>query len=169
MVKVTNFASAIRAEVRRLAAKEIKKALRPLRAVKRQVRGLRLTSRADRKTLRAVERRYDRLDRRVGSTGARGRRGGMSAEGIRSLRARLGMSRADFAKLVGVSAGSIFGWETGRTVPRGRSMGRVVEVKKMGVRRARARVATRVAGPKRRVVSRRPRRGKARRARRRAA
>src|SRR5688572_30242279 len=107
MVKVTNFASAIRAEVRRLAAKEIKRALRPLRAVQRQVRGLRLSSRAHRKNLRAVERRYNRLDRRIAAPSGRGRRGGMSAEGIKSLRARLGMSRADFAKLVGVSPGSI--------------------------------------------------------------
>ena len=61
-------------------------------------------------------------------------------EDIRNLRARLGMTREQFSKLLGVSPGSIFGWETGRTIPRGRSMVRVLEVRKMGVRKARARV-----------------------------
>src|SRR5438445_38840 len=69
-----------------------------------------------------------------------GRGARLSAEDIRGLRSRLGMTREQFAKLLGVSPGSIFGWETGRTIPRGRSMARVLEVRKMGVRKARARV-----------------------------
>jgi hypothetical protein len=57
------------------------------------------------------------------------------------------MTREQFARLLAVSPGSIFGWETGRTVPRGRSMARVLEVRKMGVRRARARITS--AAPRR--------------------
>jgi len=136
-VKISNLAAALRAEVRRFLARDMRKALRPLRSVERRIETLREHAKAHRRSLRAVERRFERLHRRVGGAGGRGRRGQVSAEGIRSLRARLGMSRAAFAKLVGVSPGSIFGWETGRTVPRGRSMARVIEVKKMGVRCAR--------------------------------
>jgi hypothetical protein len=47
------------------------------------------------------------------------------------------MPRIAFAKLVGVSPGSIFGWETGRTLPRGRSVARLREVRKMRLRGAR--------------------------------
>ena len=140
-MKVTNLAAALKAEVRRLAAKEVHKGLRQVRTLQRQIRKLRATSRAHRKGLRAVERSFDRLQARMPSTGGRRGRGArLSAEDIRGLRSRLGMTREQFAKLLGVSPGSIFGWETGRTIPRGRSMARVLEVRKMGVRKARARV-----------------------------
>ncbi len=48
------------------------------------------------------------------------------------------MTREQFARLLGVSPGSIFGWETGRTTPRGRSAARFLEVRKLGVRKVRA-------------------------------
>jgi len=140
-VKVTTLAAALKAEIRRLAAKEVQKGLRSVRTLQRQIRKLRAASRTHRRGLRSVERGFERLQARLPSTP--GRRGGgarLSAEDIRSLRARLGMTRERFARLVGVSPGSIFGWETGRTIPRGRSMERVLEVRKMGVRKARARV-----------------------------
>jgi helix-turn-helix protein len=160
-VKVNTLASALKAEVRRLAAKEVQKGLRSVRALQRQIKKLKLASRANRRGLRAVERSFGRLESRVPSGGRRGRRARLSGEDIRSLRARLRMTREQFAKLLGVSPGSIFGWETGRTVPRGRSMTRVLEVRKMGVRRARAQVSPaarrrgRTPGRKRRVTRRR--------------
>jgi DNA-binding transcriptional regulator YiaG len=40
------------------------------------------------------------------------------------------MTRLEFAKLVGVSPGSIFGWETGRTIPRGASRARLIELRR---------------------------------------
>ena len=162
-MKVTNLATALKAEVRRLAAKEVNKGLRQVRALQRQIRKLRANARVHRRSLRAVERSFDRMQARMPSTGGRRGRGArLSAEDIRSLRSRLGMTREQFSKLLGVSPGSIFGWETGRTVPRGRSMARVVEVRKMGVRRARATVkggpARRGRKPARRT--RRPARGR---------
>ena len=132
---------ALKAEVRRLAAKEVQKGLRSLRTLQRQMKKLRLAARANRRGLRAVERSFGRLESRVPSGGRRGRGARLSGEDIRALRARLRMTREQFSRLLGVSPGSIFGWETGRTVPRGRSMARVLEVRKMGVRRARAQVA----------------------------
>jgi len=155
-VKVNTLASALKAEVRRLAAKEVQKGLRSLRAMQRQMKKLRLAARANRRGLRAVERSFGRLESRVPAGGRRGRGARLSGEDIRSLRARLRMTREQFARLLGVSPGSIFGWETGRTVPRGRSMARVLEVRKMGVRRARARITSPAA--RRGRPTRRPRR-----------
>jgi DNA-binding XRE family transcriptional regulator len=160
-VKVNTLAAALKVEVRRLAAKEVQKGLRSVRTLQRQIKKLRLQSRAHRRGLRAVERSFGRLESRVPSGGRRGRGARLSGEDIRSLRARLHMTREQFARLVGVSPGSIFGWETGRTVPRGRSMARVLEVRKMGVRRARTQVSSatrrrgRPAGRKRRTTRRR--------------
>jgi len=164
-VKVNTLAAALKVEVRRLAAKEVQKGLRSLRALQRQMKKLRLAARLQRRAVRSVERGFGRLEARMPSSGRRGRSAHLSGEDIRSLRANLRMTREQFARLVGVSPGSIFGWETGRTVPRGRSMARVLEVRKMGVRRARARVApaTRRRGakarrsPARGRVTRRPR------------
>jgi DNA-binding transcriptional regulator YiaG len=85
-----------------------------------------------------VERRFARLKARVLRTGVSAGPGRpLTPQSIRSLRERLGMPRVEFAKLLGVSPGSIFGWETGRTLPRGRSVARLREVRKMGVRAAR--------------------------------
>lgn len=158
-MKVNNLAAALKLEVRRLAAKEVQKGLRSLRAMQRQMKKLRLAARAHRRAVRAVERNFGRLEARVPSGGRRGRRAHLSGEDIRGLRANLRMTREQFARLLGVSPGSIFGWETGRTVPRGRSMARVLEVRKMGVRRARARVSAapvRRGRPARRASGRRP-------------
>jgi DNA-binding XRE family transcriptional regulator len=155
-VKVNTLAAALKAEVRRLAAKEVQKGLRSMRALQRQIKKLRLQSRAHRRSLRAVERSFGRLESRVPSGARRGRGARLSGEDIRSLRARLRMTREQFARLLGVSPGSIFGWETGRTVPRGRSMARVLEVRRMGVRRARAQVSS-AARRGRRPASRKPR------------
>lgn len=154
-MKVNTLASALKAEVRRLAAKEVQKGLRSLRAMQRQMKKLRLAARANRRGLRAVERSFGRLESRVPAGGRRGRGARLSGEDIRSLRARLRMTREQFARLLGVSPGSIFGWETGRTVPRGRSMARVLEVRKMGVRRARARITSPAARRGRRPGRRR--------------
>jgi DNA-binding XRE family transcriptional regulator len=163
-VKVNSLASALKAEVRRLAAREVQKGLRQVRALQRQIKKLRLASRLHKKGLRAVERSFGRLEARMPSGGRRGRGARLSGEDIHALRARLGMTRERFSKLLGVSPGSIFGWETGRTVPRGRSMARVLEVRKMGVRRARATVGSARRGrrPGRATGARRTgRRGKA--------
>lgn len=46
--------------------------------------------------------------------------------------ARIYSCRRNYA--VGVSPGSIFGWETGRSLPRARSVARLHELRKMGLR-----------------------------------
>jgi DNA-binding transcriptional regulator YiaG len=132
----------LKSEVRRLSAKEIKRALRPLKRIQRQVKALRLVTRAHRRTVARLERRILRLKEKTFSRGSGPRGSGrgprVSPELVQSLRSRFQMTRVQFAKLLNVSPGSIFGWETGRTTPRGRSRARIVEVKKLGVREARA-------------------------------
>jgi DNA-binding transcriptional regulator YiaG len=56
---------------------------------------------------------------------------------LRSLRARLGISQADLAKLVGVSAVAVGTWETGRSKPRPESKARIAALRGLGRREVR--------------------------------
>jgi hypothetical protein len=154
------FAAALKLEVRRLAKKETRRTLARLKRVQKQLRELRLASRLQRASLVSLKRRLRRLRDRLplrGPGGTRPAKSGprISPLAIRTLRARLRLTRVRFAELVGVSPGSIFGWETGRSTPRGGSRARLVELGK----KARARrKKTRRGGRAVRRRGRRPRR-----------
>ena len=136
------FAAALRLEVRKAAVKEVRKALKRLKRIQKQVKALRLASRAHHARVASVQRRLRRLKDRLAARGFRRIAGAaksgprVSSRAIRDLRSRLEMTRLRFADLVGVSPGSIFGWETGRTTPRGGSRARLVELKKKSGTRA---------------------------------
>jgi DNA-binding transcriptional regulator YiaG len=134
---MATLAATLKSEIRRLAAKELKKALKPLRKIQKNVRALRAVSRGHKRDLARMKRRLALLKARASRGAAQGGPR-VSPEAIRALRSRYQMTRVRFAKLLGVSPGSIFGWETGRTTPRGRSRARILEVRKMGVRGARS-------------------------------
>jgi DNA-binding XRE family transcriptional regulator len=152
-------AAILKSEIRRHAVREMARALRPLRRVQKQVKALRVAARGQRRTLATLERRVKRLrSRAFGAPAPAGPRGPrIAAESIRSLRARLGMTRLEFAALMGVSPGSIFGWEKGRTVPRGKSRARFAEIRKLGVRAVRQGAQRAAATKARRRVARRGR------------
>lgn len=131
-------ASLLKDIIRRESAREMQRAMRRVRHLQRQVKALRHQSSARRRIVTKVERRFARLKARLLRSGtADGPGRPLTPQSIRSFRERLGMPRIEFAKLVGVSPGSIFGWETGRTLPRIRSVARLHELRKMGLRGAR--------------------------------
>ena len=156
-------AATLRHEIRRLAKAEVARALRPLARMKKQVKSLRLGSRGSRRTLASLERGLRRLSDRLSAQSLRARIRRPSAgprvapRVIRALRDGLHMTRREFAKLLGVSPGSIFGWETGRTIPRGGSRARLIALrrKKGGAARGRGRKASRGRRPAARSRSRR--------------
>ncbi len=55
---------------------------------------------------------------------------------VKANRKKLGLSAADYSKLVGVSAVTIYGWEQGRSKPRQAQLASLVAVRKLGVREA---------------------------------
>jgi transcriptional regulator with XRE-family HTH domain len=57
---------------------------------------------------------------------------------VKRHRKKLGMSRRVYAKLVGVSAQSIFGWESGRTRPRRAALQSWRRIRGMGKRELKA-------------------------------
>ncbi|MFM6992100.1 MAG: helix-turn-helix domain-containing protein [Rhodoferax sp.] len=52
--------------------------------------------------------------------------------GFAALRKKLGLSAADMGKLLGVSAQSIYHWETGKTKPHASQLAAISAVRKMG-------------------------------------
>ena len=141
--------SALRSEIRNVMAGEMRKVLRPMRRLLLQAKVLKRAARDQRRNLASVEARLDRLKTRVALRRSRGKGPRVSADSIRSFRSRVAMTREQFARLLGVSPGSIFGWETGRTTPRGRSAARFLEVRKQGIRKVRAQAAAAGAGRRR--------------------
>ncbi|MHB8760319.1 MAG: helix-turn-helix domain-containing protein [Thiobacillus sp.] len=61
-------------------------------------------------------------------------------QGVRAQRTRLGLSAADMGALVGVSAQTIYNWETGTTRPRAEQLAIIAAVRKMGKREVKARL-----------------------------
>jgi DNA-binding transcriptional regulator YiaG len=59
------------------------------------------------------------------------------AKGLKSQRARLGLSAADYARLVGVSAQSIYNWEQGHANPRQEQLAIIAKLRGIGKREAR--------------------------------
>ena len=128
-------AAVLRGEIRRLARREMKKAVERVRRLQRRVALLRMESRRQQRLL-------DRLQRRVKKVGA-ARAGapagrGAAPDAIRALRARLSMTRKQFSQALGVSPGAIFLWETGRSVPRRSSLARLKDLRTRGARGGKA-------------------------------
>ena len=66
--------------------------------------------------------------------------GEQRAGGLASHRKRLGLSAADFGKLLGVSGQSIYKWEPGEVKPRRAQLEAIAAIRTLGKREALARL-----------------------------
>lgn len=141
--QMPNIAVALKSEIARVARKELRAELGPLqKAVSRyrsQIAQLR-------KAIAALERDLKRQSRSRSTrkmetaeedAGASLR---FSPKGLAAHRQRLGLSAAKFAQLLGVSALSVYKWESGKTRPRASQIARIAEVRGLGKREAMARL-----------------------------
>ena len=62
------------------------------------------------------------------------------AKGLKSQRGRLGLSAADYGKLVGVSAQSVYNWEQGNASPRPEQVKRIAALRSISKREAQSRL-----------------------------
>lgn len=138
-----NIAAVFRDEIVRLARKELRG----------QTGKLKNASAQHRRDIAALKRQVAKLERQVsvleglvlkkapmtpaGDTKTRVR---FTAKGLQSQRKRLGMSAADYAKLLGVTPQSIYNWEHGTTRPRKEQIARLASLRGMGKREACARL-----------------------------
>jgi DNA-binding XRE family transcriptional regulator len=161
-----NIAAMLKDEISRLSRKEIRRQMLPVRRA----------STTHRKHIASLKREVSRLEKLVSSLSRRaptaaaaaadgdgdgtGQR--FQARGLVSLRKRLGLSAAELAKLVGVSAQSVYNWEHRKAAPRRSQIAQIAQLRGLGKKEARARLEgsaskapakarrARKAGPKKR-------------------
>ena len=130
-----NFAGALKGEIQRLARKEVRASVTPLRKLvatlrrrvaqqKRQMAELERTAKRAAKHGRAAAEAPERQDSQIR----------FSPKWVQKHRKKLNMSRRVYANLVGVSAQTIFGWETGRARPRRGALESWRRIRSMGKR-----------------------------------
>lgn len=140
---MSNLASQLKAEISRIARKEIRTETQALKKASTQYR-------AD---IAALKRRIAEQDRVI----ARLRKNKPAvetsetpevspqlrfrADGFANLRKKLGLSAAGMGKLLGVSLQTVYHWEKGQSKPRASQMQRIAEVRKLGKRGAAERLA----------------------------
>lgn len=110
--------------------------------LKKQIHSLRRRVAEQRQLLAQVERAARAASRApVSSQGpsedSEGARSRFSPAWMRKHRARLKMSREKYARLLGASAQSVLGWESGRTRPRRKTVEAWARLRQMGVREIR--------------------------------
>lgn len=137
-----NFSSILKSEITRLARKEIKSSVEPLRktiaASRREITELKRQLASLKRELKASNKALQQTKGHEGQ--ARNVR--FSAKGLKTLRTRLGMSAGDFGKLIGASGQSIYNWEAGKAVPRANQLAALAGVRGLGKREAANRLAT---------------------------
>ncbi len=148
-----NIAAVLKDEIRRLAKREIKTATSTTKQAivqyRRDIAKLkRELQEQKRKTafLEAQERK--RLDQPQAASERELNGVRHSARSVRAQRKRLGLSAADYGKLVGVSGLTVFNWEHGKARPRQDRLAALVAVRAMGRREALAKLDVRKTGAK---------------------
>lgn len=139
-----NLASVFKAEISRVARKELRSETDPL---KKLVASQRSAIASLRKQIQALERQVKNAGKtaRVQESGHNEDDEGraqvrFSAKGLAAHRQRLGISAADMGKLLGVSPLSVYKWESGKTRPRAKQLAHIAAVRRMGKREATSRL-----------------------------
>lgn len=140
-----NIGSVLKSEIARIARRELRSETQALKKSVTQYRG----------QIAQLKRRVQVLERQIKRQGRGGRaapvaeeseedqqaRLRFSAKGLAAQRKRLGLSAAAVAKLLGVSALSVYKWESGKTRPRARQLQAIATLRTMGKREAAERLA----------------------------
>jgi DNA-binding transcriptional regulator YiaG len=132
----------LKAETARVARKEVRTELAPLQ---KTIAGYRRQIAALKQQLVALERVVKRHAKSSSSTTELHGAGGeaahrFSATGVKRHRERLGLSAAQVGQLLGVSALSIYNWESGKTRPRVAQIEKLAQLRTMGKREASAKL-----------------------------
>ena len=139
---MSNLATVLREEIRRLARKEVKDQTELLRRqsaqYRRDIATLKRKAAELEKRLALVEKNSFREPPKASQPVENVR---FSAKGLRSHRKKLGLSGADYAALLGVSMQTLCNWEQERSRPRASQMEAISGLRGMGKKEALARLA----------------------------
>lgn len=140
---MANIHAMLKEEITRLARKTLNAELEGLRKASA---GYRKDIAALKRQVAALERGRATLEKRVGRTASAPKETEgesavrFSAKGLKTLRARLGLSAEDFGRLAGVSGQSVYNWERGTTIPRRQQVLALAGLRGLGKREALARL-----------------------------
>jgi DNA-binding transcriptional regulator YiaG len=139
-----NIGTLLKDEIARLSRRE---ARRQNTALKKAATAHRKHIAALRKQLLGLEKQVKALAARAGrvmaATPAAADTGGkhrFQARGLKSLRARLGLSAADLGKLLGVTGQTIYNWEAKKATPRSAQIAAIAALRGAGKREIQARL-----------------------------
>lgn len=153
---MANLADTLKHEIARLARRELR---REVGGMRKTVSSLRAEAAALKRQVAALEKALKAADRRARADAPRGRAAADvpasadKAEGLRfraagmaSNRKRLGLSAADFGRLVGATGQSVYAWEQGKTKPRADALAAIAALRGIGKREVMARLEAMKAG-----------------------
>jgi DNA-binding transcriptional regulator YiaG len=135
-----NLAATLKAEVTRLARKEVRL---ETQSVRKATAGYRHELAALKRRVSVLEQQLKRVSagRRAPEPTESGTQLRFSATRLAAQRSKLGLSAARFAQLLGVSALSVYKWESGQTRPRQAQLEAIASIRKLGKREAQRRLA----------------------------
>jgi DNA-binding transcriptional regulator YiaG len=138
-----NIANVLKAEISRLARKEIRESVD---AQRKLVTAQRAELSSLKRRVQTLEAAVKRLSKEQGNSGKNLAPDARSAspvsesglrfraQGMAANRKRLGLSAADFGLLVGATGQSVYAWEAGKTKPRGDALAAIASLRGIGKR-----------------------------------
>ena len=136
-----NFASTLKNEIVRLAKKEVRKEVEGLRKASAQYRS---DIAALKRQVASLEKQQARIEKKapksvaVDSEGEAGAKYRFSAKRFAAQRTKLGLSAGDMGALIGVSAQTVYNWESEKSRPRQQQLAAIAVVRSMGKRQIKA-------------------------------
>ena len=134
-----NIAAVLKEEISRLARKESRQ----------QIDALRKASAQYRRDIALLKRQIVGLQRKIATVQKQEVRATsapvegnetdslrFTAKGLRSQRSRLGLSAANYAKLIGVTGQTVYSWERGTSRPRKQQIERIAALRSIGKKEA---------------------------------
>ncbi len=143
---MSQFSLLLKKEISRIAKKEVRAEVTPAKKSGTQARS----------EIAALKKRVARLEaliKKLGSGSGRSRVAATEASdndspklrfrsgGFATLRKKLNLSAHEMAKLLDVSAQSVYHWETGKSKPQARQLAAIAAVRKLGKKEVTARLA----------------------------
>jgi DNA-binding transcriptional regulator YiaG len=136
-----NIAALLKSEIARVARKEVRAEIEPLRKANTQYRS----------SIASLKRKVEVLEKQLGRAKRQSTQGAAASpaadegdsdtrtlrfrqEGFASLRKKLNISAADMGKLIGVTGQSVYAWEAGKSRPRAAQLAAIAAVRKLGKR-----------------------------------
>lgn len=141
---MSTFANQLKAEISRLAKKEVRAEVQSLKKASTSYRSEIAALKRRVATLEALVKRQGKAAPKVtpeAGTEEEGTSLRFRMAGFANLRKKLGVSAAEMGKLLGVSAQSVYHWETGKSKPRKSQLQAIALARNMGKKDVAAKLA----------------------------